>query len=81
MLSWSFHSAAACGLSLLALLGSTGAQLNNDTSPTSQFKSVCTYFTMYGNVDERGDVELDEGEPGLAEEVLDVRHGTGDQVP
>lgn len=33
---------AACSLSLLALLGSNGvgAQLNNDTSPTSQFKSV-----------------------------------------
>jgi hypothetical protein len=46
MLSWSFSSAAACGLSLLALLGSTGAQLNNDTSPTSQFKSVCTLPCM-----------------------------------
>jgi hypothetical protein len=46
MLSWSFSSAAACGLSLLALLGSTGAQLNNETSPTSQFKSVCTILSM-----------------------------------
>jgi hypothetical protein len=46
MLSWSFSSAAACGLSLLALLGSTGAQLNNETSPTSQFKSVCTAPSM-----------------------------------
>ena len=38
----SFVRRAACSLSLLALLGSSGvsAQLNNETSPTHQFKSV-----------------------------------------
>lgn len=40
---------AACGLSLLALLGSSGvgAQLNNETSPTHQFKSVGTALLCF----------------------------------
>lgn len=41
--SWdSFLKRAACSLSFLALIGSGGvsAQLNNETSPTHQFKSV-----------------------------------------
>lgn len=39
-----FVRSATSGLSLLALLGSSGvnADLNNETSPTSQFKSVST---------------------------------------
>jgi hypothetical protein len=38
----SFVRRAACSLSLLALIGSSSvsAQLNNETSPTHQFKSV-----------------------------------------
>lgn len=43
--SWnSFFKRTACNLSLLALIGSGAvtAQLNNETSPTHQFKSVGT---------------------------------------
>jgi hypothetical protein len=45
----SFVRRAACSLSLLAvLLGSSGvsAQLNNETSPTHQFKSVGTALLL-----------------------------------